>query len=203
MNIDHFDPETHVYTRNGVRVWSCTQVLEGMGLVNHEGIPARVLENARTRGEAVDNAITDLEFGCHASGEELTGEYEARVNAWRRFRREVPLKIVRMQSWKIVEISVEGFSYLYGVTPDVEAILDGRPVVIDVKNTYSEEKSHRIQTAAQADTYFDPERVRRFCIYLKDDGTYKLKEHTDERDRHRWRMLLAAHEERRIYLEGK
>jgi hypothetical protein len=52
-----FEPETHEYRLNGVRVPSVTGVLKQAGYVNLSGVPLHVIEAARARGTRVHAAL--------------------------------------------------------------------------------------------------------------------------------------------------
>lgn len=52
-----FDPVEHRYTLGGIPVPSVTQVLRTVGYITFDGIPAKVLEAARDRGQRVHQAL--------------------------------------------------------------------------------------------------------------------------------------------------
>jgi hypothetical protein len=199
---DTFDPEAHIYRRDGIYVPSCTQVLSFYGITK-EG-PEGPREHARVRGDAVHRMIEDTESGENM-GRDIeipegctVDEIFSRYEAYLLFRREVPIKNLVLEYWRIAETG----RFAYGVTPDIVCSMEGRPCVIECKNTYSPEKTHPIQTAAQVLACYSPASVipeewLRFALYLKGDGKYKLKAHTDYRDFSAWGRMLAGHEEAR------
>jgi hypothetical protein len=92
-----FDEETHVYSVNGVRIPSVTQVLQDVGIVDYSFIPAEQRELYLARGRRV-HAMThfddegDLDEGTVAEDE------RGYLEAWRRFRgQHCPTPMLRIE----------------------------------------------------------------------------------------------------------
>jgi len=201
---EQFDAATHSYYRDGIWVPSVTQVLSFYSITK-EG-PEGPREHARIRGDIVHRMIEDSENGEKmAEVPEIPDGFTAdeiwnRYSAWVRFRGDVRISELILEHGRIGEID----GYIYGVTPDVICRMEESYCVIELKNTYAPESTHPIQTAAQVIAALRPtvtpalwDRWKRFALYLKGDGSYRLKPHTDQRDFYVWRKLLAGHEEAR------
>ena len=77
----NFDPITHVYTLDGVRIPSVTQVLEAAGLIDFGGIPDKVLKAAAQRGTDTHSIIEDFSKGIPIPDQWMYPE----IQAWEAF----------------------------------------------------------------------------------------------------------------------
>lgn len=88
----------------------------------------------------------------------------------------------------------------YACTPDLYGYIGNWSWVIDAKRG-AKLPSHRLQTVAQmialgANGF---RAQKRGCLYLK-DGDYRLEEHTDTKDRDKWRAIVAAYFAKKEYI---
>jgi hypothetical protein len=82
----HFEPLTHTYTLDGVRLPSVTQVLQRAGLIDFSRIPAPILLSARDRGAAVHRALHYYNEGdLDAAFQYEFPEYWPYLEAWIKF----------------------------------------------------------------------------------------------------------------------
>ena len=169
----HFDEATHTYTIDGQVVPSVTQVLKS-------AIDDRWFNDAaRDRGCIVTVAIE-----LHSKGllRQVPDGYQGYVDAWRIFL--VHTRFVPCDVEKPVYTRFLG----YAGTPDVEGHVLGatRRLIVDVK-TGADAPHYPLQTAGYDIAYDHPHD--RWCVFLKQNGTYSIRQHTDPRDRD---VFLAA-----------
>jgi hypothetical protein len=168
-----FDPEPHIYTVNGRRVPSVTQVLEGVGIVDYSKIPDETREMALERGRIV-HLCTQYDDELEREGKRLADDQidprvAGYVEAWRRFRRETGF------TPELIEHRGYNAAYQFAGTLDRSGRFRGSPIVclLDIK-TGTAEPWTRIQLAAY-NSFFDRPRVfPRTVCELHKDGTYRL-----------------------------
>ena len=155
-----FDPDTHTYTVDGTVYPGVTTILKDVGLID----TAHYTEEAATRGTAVHEAVSMVVKGL-LSAEAWGGtEVEPYILAWEKFLRDSKLEVE--ESERLAYESV----YHYATHIDIEAKLQGKPVVIDIKSG-ALQAWHGCQLAA--DTMLN-DRLDRFVLQLNGDGTYRL-----------------------------
>lgn len=175
-----FDPEKHIYTVDGVRFPSVTQIISDMGLY---GDTSYFTDYCRERGSFVHKIIE-----YHLSGEldeatidpDLQGYFEA----WRRFEKEAAFFVS-----DTCEKVMADMMHRFAGTIDHVGHLNGHYAVLDVK-TGGPSPAHALQTAGYSILLKYP-GVRRFSLHLKDDGNYKLIEHKDRQDTQVFMAALA------------
>lgn len=91
----------------------------------------------------------------------------------------------------------------HGVMPDLWGFIGSFSWCIDGKRG-AKSKTHKLQTAAQKLALLDNGfgAQKRGALYLKDDGTYKLDEHTDAGDEARWRSIAYGYHAAQFYKEN-
>lgn len=160
------DKETHRYTLNGETLISVTQVLECVGLLDTEWFT----EWHRWRGTAIHAACHYLDEGT-LDWNTVDPRFTGYIAAYDQFKREtgfIPTAIEQhMYSW----------AWRFAGTPDRIGTLNGRRVLIDLKNV-SYSPAYALQTAGYAHLAGIPQGCR-FTLHLKDDGQYKLRPHTN------------------------
>lgn len=180
-----FDPTEHIYRLAGQRVLSVTQVLKAVGLIDDEWYT----EESRIRGSYVHKAITfeEREGLDDASIDERLAGY---VAAYRAFVQEA-----RPGACSLLEQQLADPVLRYAGTPDQVRLLFGGFALIDHK-TGPAAIWHPLQTAAYDRLVHvaDPSvpRLRRFALYLRKDGTYRLQEHTGRNDFKVFQAALAV-----------
>lgn len=148
--VEHeFFEDTHEYIVPGREVISTSDVLQLAGLIDLNGIPKAVLENARWRGIQVDTAIKGYETVLRDSGEkeaidwiydQMEGdlaEIRLQVEAYRSWRYKVQFEpIFPIDQSLVYELNDD---VLIGATPDLCGTLIhlGRrvPAIVDIKCT--------------------------------------------------------------------
>lgn len=175
-----FDHPTHTYTLGGKRLPSVTQILEGVGLVDTTWFT----EEAKARGNYIHQATALFDRGVAMPG--LRDDMAGYVAAWAKFREDTGF-----EPWEIEEPH-HSPTYWYAGTPDrfgkfaKEAFCEGW-VVPDIK-TGEPLPCHPLQTAAYRRFNTAP-LIKRCSVYLRANGKYKVKYHTDVQD---WDMFVSA-----------
>ena len=176
MNLT-FDPTGHIYTLDGARVPSVTQVLAQC--YSFDRIPHDVLEHKRQIGSALDEIIIlDLEDDLDESTVDpaLSGYLEA----FRRFRAEKRFIAVAVQK------AVASLKYRFAGTPDAWGSLEGEDAICDWKATYSMSPAVALQTAAYHGAGVEmgefKASTKRFGVQFCPDGTYNLVPYINKGD---------------------
>lgn len=166
-----FDEPTHTYRFDGRVVPSVTQVLKAAGMVDDRWFN----DEARERGRTVALAI-QLHNACNLDIRKVPDGCRGYVEGWLKFLDET-LFIPRD-----VEKPFYNSTYGYAGTPDAEGHVPGatRRLIVEAK-TGCDAPQYQIQTAAYDMGY--PQLHDRWCVRLKEDGTYAIREHTNPRDR--------------------
>lgn len=167
-----FSEAEHTYAWDGQSVPSVTQILADMGMSpDYRYVDAWYAE----RGKAVHWACHaydegDLDFG---SLDERIIEY---VNAWIAFRSDMGDRL------RFAEIEQPRYHavHRYAGTPDRLAWLDDVPAVLDLK-CGGHDPSHGLQLSGYSLLWSEP-AAKRFGVYLRDDGRYKLEPYTERSD---------------------
>ncbi len=173
-----FDPAQHEYRWNGRVVPSVTQILKSLGLID----ATWYTDEARDRGSMIHlaTALDDRGELDESSVDERIAGYLA---AWRLFKAE--------SGASFTDIEIQLYSdYGYAGTPDRIGTLRGRSV-FDIKNG-EPEPWHALQTAAYAFgcSAGSAAVMSRYCIYLRDNGTYRLIQHDRSTDIAVWLSCL-------------
>jgi hypothetical protein len=185
-----FDPATHAYTVDGVRVPSVTQVLEAVGISDFSSVPADRLAYAQNLGTAVHQATEafdqdDLDFASVAGT-----VVEPYLEAWSKFRRDTGFTPRLIETRGVATVRGQ----LYGYCIDREGPLGPKaePTVLDIK-TGEPSRSWRIQLAAYEHSLFqrDGRHRRRVVVRLHADGRWSSVTFSQPSDLDVWNWALA------------
>lgn len=178
-----FEPATHTYRYGDKILTSVTQALKGAGLIEYDGVAPEALEFARQRGRAVHTATQLLDEG-RLDWESLDLRIVGYVAAYEKFKIDSA-------------IFINGIEQMYadplcGVagTIDRDVTLNGRRGVLDIK-TYEIEDWTALQLAGYERMMrgTGEPRLDRWGLWLKEDGSYKIRQFKDATDE---RVFLAA-----------
>lgn len=186
-----FSEADHVYRLDGSPIPGFSEILKDVGIVDLSGIPHDILEKARQRGTFVHQATQYLEEGTLDWDTITHSDIRNRILAWARFIEQEGFKSVLMEK------PIYHRVFRYGVTPDRLGLIDGgTAAVVEIKNTANQASYWKYQTAAQVHALWShgaidcaPEKVLRFAVNLKGDGTYHVQHHHDDSD---FKCFLAA-----------
>jgi hypothetical protein len=188
MPLLEFDEEAHVYTVDGRRVPSVTQLLKP--LEDLSMVPPAVLEHARQRGKAVHKAVEFHETGG-VKLETIDPECRPYFEAYLKFKADNPqFRILK------VEQRVDHHALGYAGTLDLDALGDGGiPAILDIKCRAAISPVEGVQTAGYAlargeKTGFKPGR---YGLQLRKDGTYRLTKYDSPDDYRVWLALVSLH----------
>lgn len=180
--LDHFDAETHEYTREGRPIVSCTNALNEAGLISFDHVAVELLERKSELGREVHTARHLYDTGRLGSHDPAVTPY---LDAWITFRKQSGFVPVLSEHWQIAEV----LGMAYGMRIDAAGVIYGRETIIDTKisEIYPH---HAIQLAGYAAglhsglaTHTARFRVRkRAVVQLRSDGTYRLKYFEDPYD---------------------
>lgn len=170
-----FDQEKHEYRKDGLVVPNVTLILALSGLVD----ATWYTEEGRRRGQAVHVATQFIDEG-DIDWSSIHPTVAPFVEAYQRFKAESGFKPRQVEQRVFNEV------YLYAGTVDREGDLHGADVIVDIK-TGDPAPWSALQTAAYAACYDTPHQ--RFALWLRNDGTYRLEQHSDRND---IRVFLAA-----------
>lgn len=170
-----FDAETHTYWHGKTRLLGVSEIIAAAGLKSFDGIAPEVLEKARQRGIDVHAACRYLIEG-DLDWATVSTEVEPYVRAWERFRLDVGTA-----GFEIVENETPVYCPDFGAagTPDLVFRINGGEGILDLK-TYQPDAVTGVQTAGYAEIKYGgrpPANLRRWGLWLKDNGKYSLTEY--------------------------
>jgi hypothetical protein len=175
----HFDPTAHIYTVDGVKYPSVTQVISDTRLY---GDTSYFTEYSADRGRFV-HRIIEYHLSCQLDEDTIDPALCGYFEAWRRFEQEA--SYVSDECEKVMA----SHHHHFAGTIDHIGHLNGHYCVIDVKSG-GPSPAHAIQTAGYSILLNHP-GVKRFSLHLKDDGSYKLIEHKERQDSQIFMAALA------------
>lgn len=166
----------HVYRADGRVVPGVTGIIRAAGLMDAHGWN----EYARARGSAAHKAVElyeqdDLDM---ASLDPVIAPY---LDAWIAFKNQTGFKS------ETQEQLVFHPAYQYAGTLDMTGHIPGATVLVDIK-TGAYQPWWALQTAAYNAVV---KRRLRLSVELRNDGTYRMTEHTDKRDFQRFLACLT------------
>ena len=173
-----FDPETHIFTKDGARVFSITQVLAKAGICDFSFVDEEIRNYSMKRGTSV-HWLTQLEdegaLNYKTVPRSLRG-YRKAWNAWKKFSLFFPILI------EYQFCSPYGYAGIIdraGSFPATTMYRAGTSAVVELKTGEVPDWA-RYQLAAQAvgieQNIAVARNIRRIAVSLRKDGTYNVKE---------------------------
>jgi len=162
-----FDPATHTYTVDGVRLPSVTEICRFLSYDRKSDKPW-LAQQAADRGTRVHEYTVMLDYG--EEPEDIEPDCAGYVTAYRRFLHDY------QPEWQGIETVLGSKSLGYAGTCDRYGVINGRRAVLDIKTGSSVNK---VSVASQLAGYEmllwstkdftadDP-----CCLLLRKDGTY-------------------------------
>jgi hypothetical protein len=170
---EYYDPEKHLYFKNGVRIPSVTQVLVDEGFINTFWFN----QESRNRGSEIHSLIVKHHLaGCA----EVSGVLWGYMHAYKAFIRDC--------KWVPYSIEQKMYSELFAGTPDQLGYLNDCEAVIDWKSG-----GICPATGLQLSGYEDlsGRKLKRFALQLTQEGKYKLTEYKDKGDKYIFKSAVA------------
>lgn len=164
-----FHDITHSYFWNGKRVPSVTEILRGAGVIQTEFSSPQALE----KGKVVHEILEFMDKGVLVF-ESIDQRLKGYVEGYEKYKQESKIEIFD------VERQLYNEDYEFAGTLDRLAFFNKELCIIDIK-TGEPEPWHALQLAAYELALKEP--VRRFGLYVREEGTYKVKEYTNETDK--------------------
>lgn len=189
MAVFHFDPEAHVYTLDGVRLPSVTQLLKPIGPDFSAVLPG-VLERKRALGVAVHLAC---ELDDNGELEELDDALLPYLQAWRKFKAECSADILENERQEFHA----GLRFAGTIDRLAELRLGSGLYsrwLLDIKTSAEPHASYGVQLAGyQRLLHLENEKIQRGTVHLRDDGTYRLHEFKNPNDMGAFMACLSLH----------
>lgn len=181
-----FDEKTHTYRLDGVIIPSVTQITKEAGLIDLTYVKQDILAYKADLGNKV-HSTTELYDGNNLNIEKLHPLLRGYLEGWIKFRKEcdfVPTSLEQMMFHPL---------YRYAGRIDRIGTMQGVLTQLDIKSGVHHH-SYAIQSGGYAELYnYGKDKKqhikKRTTLYLKDNGTYSLKEHKEPND---IRIFLAA-----------
>ena len=171
-----FNPTTHEYYNSGGRVPGVTDVIKGAGLIDTTFFTGQ----HRDRGIRVHLATQDIDKNLCNIAVDIPDNIDPYKDAYKQFLADVNPK------WQHSEYIVYNRQYNYAGIADRIGEMFGEDVIVDIKSGIKD-RSHGVQLAAYERAWGKP--VKRYGLYLKNDGTYKLEKYDNPND---FRVFIAA-----------
>lgn len=184
--------ENHKYFLGDTPIPGVNEILESMGFIDLSGVPVDLLAEKSELGTLVHELSLQDDLGI-LSLENIEPHQESAlpyIVAYRAFKEEYKPVYVKAEEPVWSECGFCG-------TPDRVT----EDAIYDLKTSSSIYRYTRLQTAG----YAILEGVtKRYAVYLKPDGSYTVKEHTDNSDLEIFLSLVTAfHWKKPRYSKGK
>lgn len=176
-----FEETAHVYRLDGAVVPSVTQVLSFMENQQWVGVPHETIERARQLGNNVHLACHLFNRG-ELDWSTLDPQLVPYVQGWERFLTEKSATVIASET-RVAHPKL-------GYAGTIDTLLDVRNYdwLVDIK-TGQPTKAWGPQTAGYADC-LGSKKLRRYCVRLFGDGTYKLIPFRNSTDHHIFVSML-------------
>jgi hypothetical protein len=167
-----FEPKEHVYTLNGIRLPSVTQLMKPFSSIVYEGVPIEAMQIAADRGTRAHDQVSNfVRYGVL----ETDGDTDPYVEAFMAFEPKHP------PAWLASEYRVYHKYMRFAGTVDLIGYVepdDGTGVdVVDIKTTKAFHKnSIAIQVSAYSEAVMSHGVTvrRRYGLQLLPDGTFRF-----------------------------
>ena len=162
-----FDPDKHEYRVNGERKPSVSELIDPLTARHYGEISKEMLTAAANRGTAVHSACEDIDYGLEV---EVPAEYAGYCEAYVAFLNDYRPELLA------AEMRFYQPEYGYCGTLDRWFVVDGEEWLLDIKTTSSPSKANIVAGCVQTRAYqlAVESAKRRFLLYLKSDGKYRL-----------------------------
>ena len=169
-----FDEENHIYTLDGVRVPSVTQILQGAGLVSFNAVNPDILERAQKFGSASHLACA-LDDKNQLDMKSLDPALLPYLENWRQFKKDFGIT-------EFAEIEKQVFSKRYQYAGCLDRLWEN--TLIEIKTSTSIPTTTGLQLIGYQTAYREMTKIKikqRLCVQLL-EGTYKVQEYKDKID---------------------
>lgn len=173
------------YMHEGVRLLSVTEALGLAGISAYGGgnIPTAVLDKAADRGKRVHYWCELLDQGDIDGLPEEGDEIRPYVESYVKFKKDTAF------CPRLIEHPATNILFRYAGTVDRTGLLNGKPVIIDLKTCVALSPVYGPQTAGYAGLVEGGSAMGRYALQLRKDGKYRLEPYSDPSD---WNTFLGA-----------
>lgn len=169
---------------------TCTEILSLFGYYGDIQLSPQHRQSVYDRGTLVGKAANWLALGQEPPWKrEPDPSLHDYVSGYKLFLREHVYKL------EALEPQLQSRVYRFIVHPDQVGTLDTRKVLLEIKTGTYNQTATRLQTAAQQIAWAEAnpgQEIRRLCLLLPGDGTYKLYPHGDPGDKRRFLQLVST-----------
>ena len=166
-----FDEEKHLYTLNGVKLPSVTEIMKPLADKEYKAVSEEVLNHAAKRGTAVHNAIENwIKYEIDDISEENRGYFNSFLKWWTENTPELVGSEIRAYHRRL----------MYAGTVDLLCYIGGKLTLVDYKTTYTVlEKNCAVQLEAynQMLKSFGICVERKMILHLTKTGEPKVYEY--------------------------
>ena len=163
-----FIEKGHKYLWDGEEVPSVSEIIRFLTREVYQEPDKVLMDTAADRGTRVHKATEELDrFGTTS----CDGDIDGYVSAYVKFHEEHDVE------WSLIEQPFYNAACGYAGTLDRAGMLDGKPVIVDIKTTKTISAKHKLLYGTQLTAYkyaWDYVTPDLYVLQLKDDGTYKL-----------------------------
>jgi len=164
-----FDHERHEYKINGIIFPSVTTIISDLNLIDTTWFKPEHAE----RGNHI-HLITQMIDENDLDYDTVDDSYKGYMSAYEKFLKECK------PEWFEIEKIVVCNTHRYAGKFDRSGIINRKNCLLDVKSGVSH-WTHGLQTAAYKHAFGDL-GLKRYGLYLRKGGDYKLKEYSDRND---------------------
>lgn len=165
-----FDEATHVYTLDGIKVPSVTEIT---GLLSPIDANNPIIQQASRRGSLVHEYCEQIDYG--APPDEVEPELIGYLKAYQCFLRDY------RPEWLFIENAVHSETHGFAGRIDRLGYIDHKITLVDLKTTASFDRIAKIKLACQLAGYEIAENEtnalkieQKIGVQLKKDGTYTI-----------------------------
>lgn len=183
-----YDDATHTYCIGGERVPSVTEIAGLVTAQKYGGNVGGALTQAAQRGTAIHEYTELIDYGVGLEDMEIYPESAPYIQAYTSFLRDYS------PQWLYIERIVSNATEGYAGRLDRLGIIDGSPVVVDLKTGGATDRLTRIKWAVQLEGYRRamPEYrgAKRMTLLLRNNGKYTIYDSGKSEERYGFDSVL-------------
>jgi len=169
-----FDEEKHEYSVDGIKLPSVTEIVSPFTFSKYR-VDAAVVNQAAYRGKIIHEVCAGYDMGAIDNEQELAPDIAMYLKAWKDFCHDYRAE------WLLIEQPMS--CVRFAGTVDRVGIIDGNPVVVDIKTTSSMDRASKIALCCQLAGYtilvndntdYDISLWNCMGVQLTKDGKYNV-----------------------------
>lgn len=166
-----FDPEHHVYTVNGKRLPSVTEICAPLTAADMAKLSPALISAAANRGSLVHELTELIDYGTAPDDLEMYAALVPYITAYQRFLRDYRPR------WQRIEYRLASEKDGFAGTLDRLGVIDDRPAIVDIKTTSAATRPTKVSWVAQLSGYrrlCGDAALDRYVLLLKPNGRYSF-----------------------------